>query len=499
MNASSELLGASLARARDFLAQPLKLLINGQWLPALSGETFEVINPATGELIGRAAAGDARDVGRAVAAARQAFESRGWRTMPPADRRALLFKLAEALEAHADELSLLETLDNGMPLSVAKFFCRSVAAESLRYCAGWVGKLGGETVEVGVPDHHVYTLKEPVGVVGAILPWNGPIGMVASKLGPAIAAGCTVVLKPAELTPLTAVRVGELAMEVGFPPGVVNIVTGFGATAGRALSEHPDVDKISFTGSTAVGKEIIRAASGNLKRVSLELGGKSPVIVLADADLESAAQSAANAIFWNAGQICVAGSRLYVHKAVFDRVVGDVVERAGTLKVGSGLDPRTEIGPLISERHLARVNSYIQSGLQEGARLIIGGDRLGTDGYFLKPTILTNTNASMRVVREEIFGPVLCAMPIDDDDLPAIARVANDTDYGLSAYVWTRNLSVAHKLAASIRSGTVRINGGTDLDPAMPFGGMKQSGWGRENGREGIEQYLETKSVSIRL
>jgi len=338
-----------------------------------------------------------------------------------------------------------------------------------------------------------------VGVVGQIIPWNFPLMMAAWKLAPALAAGCTIVLKPAEQTPLTALRFGEIIQEAGIPDGVVNIVTGFGETAGAALAEHPDVDKISFTGSTAVGKEIVRAASGNLKRVSLELGGKSPVIVLADADLEAAARSAANAIFWNAGQICVAGSRLYVHKAVFDRVVGAIVERARTLKVGSGLDAASEIGPLISEKHLARVTGYIQSGLEQGARLMVGGDRLGTAGYFLTPTVLTDTDASMRVVREEIFGPVLCAMPIDNDDLPAIARVANDTDYGLSAYVWTRNISLAHNLAASIRSGTVRVNGGTDLDPAMPFGGMRQSGWGRENGREGIEQYLETKSVSIRL
>ncbi|MDB6010578.1 MAG: betaine-aldehyde dehydrogenase [Gammaproteobacteria bacterium] len=486
-------------RVREFLGKPLQLLIDGRWLPAASGETFEVRNPATGDVIGTAAAGAAEDIDRAVAAARRAFASPGWRTMRPADRRLLLWKLADALEAHAEELSLLETLDNGMPRMAADFFCRIVAVETLRYNAGWVGKVNGETPEVAAADQHVYTLKEPIGVVGAILPWNGPLGMVAARIAPAIAAGCTLVLKPAELTPLTALRVGELALEVGFPPGVLNIVTGFGHTAGRALSEHPDVDKISFTGSTAVGRQIVRAAAGNLKRVSLELGGKSPVIVLPDADLERAIESAASGIFWNSGQICVAGSRLYAHKAIFDRVVAGVIERARSLKVGSGLEPGTQIGPLISAQHLERVSGYIRSGLEEGAELVTGGKRIGTQGYFVEPTVLSRTHASMRVVREEIFGPVLCAMPIEEEDLLAIASVANDTDYGLSAYVWTRDISVAHKLARAIRSGSIRINGGTDLDPALPFGGVKQSGWGRENGREGVEMYLETKSVSIRL
>jgi phenylacetaldehyde dehydrogenase len=352
---------------------------------------------------------------------------------------------------------------------------------------------------VSAPDHHVYTLREPVGVVGAITPWNVPFAMEVQKIAPAIAAGCTVVLKPAELTPLTAVRLGQLIQEVGFPPGVVNIVTGFGDPAGKALVAHPDVDKISFTGSTLVGKSILAAAAGNLKRVSLELGGKSPVIVFPDADLERATAAAAEGIFRNAGQICVAGSRLYVHKDVFDRVVDGVVDRASKLKVGVGLAPETQMGPLISQKQLDRVSSYISSGSEEGAHVVVGGKRIEGQGYFMQPTVLAQTNRAMRVVREEIFGPVVCAMPIDDADLDRIARIANDTDYGLSSNIWTRDISVAHKLARRIKAGTVRINGGVGLDSALPFGGYKQSGWGRENGREGIEAYTETKTVSVAL
>jgi phenylacetaldehyde dehydrogenase len=486
-------------RVAQFLAKPLRLLIDGRWVPAASGETFEVSNPATGGRIASAAAGAEADVDAAVKAARRAFESRAWRGMSAPERRRLLWRLADALEKHADELSLLETLDNGMPRAAAYFFCRTVAVEALRYNAGWVGKLNGETVEVSEPNHHVYTLKEPVGVVGAITPWNGPLGMAASRIAASIAAGCTLVLKPAELTPVTAVRLGELVLEAGFPPGVINIVTGFGDVAGRALAQHQGVDKITFTGSTGVGRSIVTAAAGNLKRVSLELGGKSPVIILPDADLDLAAESAAKGIFWNAGQICVAGSRLYAHNDVFERIVEKVAARARTLRVGSGLDPATEIGPLISRGQLRRVTDYIHSGLEEGAEVVAGGEAIEGQGYFVQPTILAKTSATMSVVREEIFGPVLCVMALEDEDLERIARLANDTPYGLSAYVWTRDIGKAHRLARAVRSGTVRVNGGTDLDPAMPFGGWKQSGWGRENGREGLELYLETKTVSVRL
>jgi phenylacetaldehyde dehydrogenase len=337
-------------------------------------------------------------------------------------------------------------------------------------------------------------------VVGAIVPWNFPLAMAVSKIAPALAMGCTVVLKPAELTPLTAIRLAQLIQQVGFPPGVVNVVTGFGDPAGKALVEHPDVDKISFTGSTVVGKSIVAGAAGNLKRVSLELGGKSPVIVFPDADLERATQGAADGIFRNAGQVCVAGSRLYVHKKVFDKVVEGVVERARKLRVGPGMEPETQMGPLVSQKQLERVSGYIDSGTAQGAEVVVGGKRMeGRNGYFMQPTVLSETNRDMRVVREEIFGPVVCAMPIDDDDLERIARVANDTDYGLSSNIWTRDISIAHKLAKKIKAGMVRVNGGMGLDYALPFGGYKQSGWGREHGREGVEAYTEVKSITVAL
>jgi phenylacetaldehyde dehydrogenase len=482
-----------------FLGKAHELFIDGRWAPAQSGRTFDVINPATGEVFAKAAAGDAADIDLAVKAARRAFESGPWASLPPGARRNLLWKLADAIEAHADELATLESMDNGMPLMVARFAAVGGSAECLRYNAGWAGKINGETPTLSAPNHHAYTLREPIGVVGSITPWNFPLGMEVAKIAPALAAGCTVVLKPAELTPLTAIRLGQLIAEVGFPPGVVNIVTGFGDTAGKALVAHPDVDKISFTGSTVVGKSILAAAAGNLKRVALELGGKSPVIVFPDADLDRATDAAAMGIFGNAGQVCVAGSRLFVHKSVFDRVVGGVAERAKKLKVGPGLHPDTQMGPLVSQKQLDRVSDYIQSGSHAGAEVVVGGKRIEGAGYFIQPTVLTQTNRDMRVVREEIFGPVVCAMPVDDEDLDRIARMANDTEYGLSSTIWTRDISVAHKLARKIKAGTVRINGGSGLDYALPFGGYKQSGWGRENAREGVEAYTEVKSVTVAL
>lgn len=482
-----------------FLARTQQLFIDGRFVAAQSGKTFDVINPATGEVFAKAAAGDAGDIDLAVKAARKAFESGPWPSMSASGRRNLLLKLADAIEAHADELAMLESMDNGMPLMVAKFAAVAGSAECLRYNAGWAGKINGETPTLSAPNHHAYTLREPVGVVGSITPWNFPLAMEVAKIAPALAMGCTVVLKPAELTPLTAIRLAELIQEVGFPPGVVNIVTGFGDPAGKALVAHPEVDKISFTGSTVVGKSIVAAAAGNLKRVALELGGKSPVIIFPDADLDRATEGAANGIFGNAGQVCVAGSRLYVHKSVFDRVVGGIAERAQKLRVGAGLQPDTQMGPLVSQRQLERVTGYIQSGEQDGAEVVVGGKRVEGRGYFIQPTVLAQTNRDMRVVREEIFGPVVCAMPIDDDDLDRIAKQANDTDYGLSSNIWTRDISLAHKLARKIRAGMVRINGGQGLDYALPFGGAKQSGWGRENGREGVEAYTEVKSISVAL
>jgi len=487
-----------LTLVRSFLARTHALFIDGKFVPARSGETFEVINPATGEVFAKASAGAAADIDLAVKAARRAFDSGPWSAMNPSVRRNLMWKLADALEKNGDEIAILETLNNGMPLSMARSMVTG-GAECLRYNAGWAGKINGETPTISAPNHHVYTLREPVGVVGAITPWNGPLAMAVAKIAAALAAGCTVVLKPAELTPLTAIRLAELIAEVGFPPGVVNVVTGFGDPAGKALVNHPEVDKISYTGSTVVGKSIVAAAAGNLKRVALELGGKSPVIIFPDADLERATASAAEGIFRNAGQACVAGSRLYVHKKVFDQVVRGVVERAKTLKVGSGIQSDTQMGPLISQKQLDRVSGYVQSGKEQGAEIVVGGKRVESKGYFMQPTVLAETNRDMRVVQEEIFGPVVCAMPIDNEDLDRIVSVANDTEYGLSSSIWTRDISLAHKLARRIKAGTVRINGGMGLDYAMPFGGYKQSGWGRENAREGVEAYTEVKTVSVAL
>jgi phenylacetaldehyde dehydrogenase len=488
-----------LALVGSFLARTHALFIDGKFVPPQSGETFDVLNPATGEVFAKASAGGAADIDLAVKAARRAFESGPWSSMNASGRRNLMWKLADALEKNADEIATLESLDNGMPLTMARFMVAG-GAECLRYNAGWAGKINGETPSIAAPNHHVYTLREPIGVVGAITPWNVPLAMEVNKVAAALAAGCTVVLKPPELTPLTAIRLAELIAEVGFPPGVVNVVTGFGDPAGKALAAHPDVDKISFTGSTVVGKSIVAAAAGNLKRVALELGGKSPVIIFPDADLERATAGAADGIFRNAGQVCVAGSRLYVHKKVFDQVVGGVVERAKMLKVGSGMQADTQMGPLISQKQLDRVSGYVQSGTEQGAEIVVGGKRLeGNKGYFMQPTVLAETNRDMRVVQEEIFGPVVCAMPIDDEDLERIVKIANDTEYGLSSNVWTRDISLAHKLARRIKAGTVRINGGAGIDYAMPFGGYKQSGWGRENSREGVEAYTEVKSVSVAL
>ncbi len=481
-----------------FLAQSHKLYIDGKFVDAVSGETIEVVNPATGQVIASVPAGGAADVDKAVKAARKAFETGPWPQMTPTDRAKLLWKLAEAIEADAENLAWIESLDNGMPVGMA-MWGTGVCANNLRYNAGWAGKITGETPNLATPDRHAYTLKEPIGVVGAITPWNFPLGMEVAKISPALAAGCTVVLKPAELTPLTAMRLAELIEQCGFPAGVVNIVTGYGDPAGKALVEHPDVDKISFTGSTATGKWIVQSAAKTLKRVSLELGGKSPVIVFPDADLEKAIPEAAMGIFGNSGQVCVAGSRLYVHKDVFDRVVEGVTEIASNITIGSGQDPTTQMGPLVSAGQLERVTGYINSGKEQGGEVVIGGGSVDGAGFFMKPTVLAQTSADMRVVREEIFGPVVCAMPIDNDDLDKVAAIANDTTYGLAAYVWTRDISIAHQMAKKIKAGTVSVNGRAGIEASLPMGGYKQSGWGRENGREGVEEYFETKSVVVTL
>ncbi len=487
------------SRTAGFLSRTHKLFINNEWVEPQSGETIEVTNPATGKVFARAAAAGAADVDRAVRAARAAFESGPWPSMPPVERAQLIWRLADAVEAAADEIGYVLSLDNGMPMMMAKFAGALGTARNLRYMAGWCGKIDGAVPTLAEPNKLAYTLKEPVGVVGAITPWNFPFAMEADKVGQAMASGCTLVLKPAELTPLGAILLGRLVEEAGIPPGVINIVTGYGDPAGKALVEHPDVDKITFTGSTATGKWIVQAAAATLKRVTLELGGKSPTFIFPDADLERAIPGAAMAVFANAGQICVAGSRLYVHKKVFDHVVEGVSGMAKRLKVGPGLEPESQMGPLISQRQLDRVTGYIESGKTEGAQVVVGGERRAGEGYFLAPTVLAQTDRSMKVMREEIFGPVVCAMPIDEEDLDRIAKVANDTTYGLSAYIWSRDVSTVHKLARKIKAGTIQVNGGVGLDPAVPFGGYKQSGWGRERGRDGIESLTETKAIGLSL
>ena len=482
------------------LSQPLKMLIDGKWLASQNGACMDVINPSNGQVLVQESLGGAYEVDLAVQAARRAFEFGPWSRMRPSERSRMLLKLADELEQNGDELALLETLNTGKPLKLARAFDIGMAAECLRYNAGWATKLNGETRNVSLPgDWHAYTLREPVGVVGLIVPWNVPLAMAVSKIAPALAAGCTVVLKPAELTPLTALRLGELIQACGLPPGVVNIVTGLGHEAGQAIVDHPGVDKISFTGSTLVGKSILGSAAGNLKRVALELGGKSPVFIFADADLDRAIDAAARGIFGNTGQVCAAGSRLFVHRTVADRVIDGIVQRARQLRVAPGLSPDSEIGPVISARQRERVMGYINSGRAEGAEVAAGGQVVEGEGFFVQPTVLVNTHPRMKVVREEIFGPVLSTQLFDGDSLEELATRGNATDYGLSASIWTRDLRLAHQLVRRLRAGNVRVNAAMALDFAMPFGGYKQSGWGRENGREGVEAYTELKSVAIDL
>lgn len=481
-----------------FLGRPPSLLIGGKWLPAADSATFETLDPATGRVLAEVAAGGPADVDRAVRAARAAFdEGNPWRRMTPPQRAKLIWRLAELIDDNLEQLAQLETLDQGKPLRITRAADIPGSAETFRYMAGWVTKIEGRTVPVGVPDSFLaYTRREAIGVVGQIVPWNFPLAMAAWKVAPALAAGCTMILKPAEQTPLTALRLGELAMEAGFPPGVLNVVTGFGSSAGAALTAHPDVDKIAFTGSTDVGKQIVHACAGNLKRLSLELGGKSPTIVMADADLERAVTGLARGAFANAGQVCTSGSRMYVHETLHDEVLAGLMEQASAIRVGAGMSSESDMGPLISLEQLDRVVGYLDAGRAEGGQTVVGGERLARDGYFVPPTIFINARPDMRIVREEIFGPV--ATLTSFRDLDDLVMQANDTVYGLAAEIWTRDISVAHRLAARVKAGTVWVNG-RSMDIALPFGGFKQSGWGREKGTDGIELYTEVKTVVVAL
>lgn len=486
--------------ATRFLATPRQMWIDGEWRDAASGARIEVRDPATGEVIATVPRADATDVDLAVRAARTAFESPAWGGARPVDRERWLLRLADLVEAHAQELAEIETLDNGKPLVISQRVDVPSAVDFLRYCAGWATKIEGATVDLSMPGFRKneflgYTRREPVGVVGAIIPWNFPLLMAVWKIGPALATGCTVVLKPAEDTPLTALRLAALAAEAGFPGGVLNVVTGDGQGAGAALAAHPGIDKVAFTGSTPVGKLIGKAALDNMTRISLELGGKSPVIVLDDVDAKVAASGAANAIFFNSGQVCVAGSRLYVQRKAYDAVLDGVSAIAAKMRIGPGLDAKTQLGPLVSERQLQRVAGYVQAGLDEGATLVAGGERHGDRGWFHRPTILSGLPESARVVQEEIFGPVLVATPFDD--VEEIAALANGTAYGLSASIWSNDLRRVQRLIPRIKAGTVWVNCHGLLDNALPFGGYKQSGIGREMGRAMIDLYTETKSVMM--
>lgn len=476
-----------------------KNLIGGQWLEASSGETLAIENPATGEIIAHVPRAGAADIDLAVKTARRAFESAAWRNMRPADRGRLLESIARKIEDHADELAALESLDTGKAITFAKLLDLPATIEVFRYMGGWCSKVGGKTLPVSFDgrEYHAYTRREPIGVVGAITPWNYPLALGAWKIASALAAGCTMVIKPTELTPLSTLRLVELCLEAGLPEGVVNIVNGYGHEAGAALAQHPDVNKITFTGSTAVGKKIVEYSLGNLKRVTLELGGKSPSIVFADADLDQVGLAAALAVFFNSGQICFAATRLFVQDSVYDQVVEAVASAAQQFKVGNGLDPQTMMGPLVSAKQQDSVLSYIESGVQQGARLVCGGKRIGDKGYFVEPTVFADATPSMKVVQEEIFGPVVSVLRFKDID--DVTRMANDTPYGLAANIWTRDVKKAHRLAHRLEAGSVWVNCHGVLDPALPFGGFKQSGWGREVSEEGLLAYTETKTVCMLL
>ncbi|MEQ8800062.1 MAG: aldehyde dehydrogenase family protein [Salinisphaeraceae bacterium] len=488
---------------QDFISKPRNMFIGGQWVAAESGETFEVYNPSTDEVIAHVQSAGKADVDKAVKAARKAFEDGPWGKMAPAERQRIVWKIGDLIMEHQEELAQLESLDNGKPITIARAADVPLSAEMFQYMAGWATKLNGETISPTIPyapgaEWHSYLKREPIGVCGQIIPWNFPLLMAAWKLAPALATGNTIVMKLAEETPLSVLKLAELMQEAGVPDGAVNILTGFGETAGAPLAAHPDVDKIAFTGSTEVGRLIVEAAANDLKKVSLELGGKSPNIILNDADIDKAIEGAAHAIFFNHGQCCAAGSRLFVQEGIYDQVVEGISNIARNIKLGPGMSTETQMGPLVSRTQLERVTGFLDSGKTQGANAAAGGSRGEGAGYFVEPTVLTDVKDDMKVYQEEIFGPVVTATPFKEADDDLIRR-ANDTVYGLASGVWTQDISKAHKMASRLRAGTVWVNCYNVFDAALPFGGYKQSGWGREMGAQVLNNYLETKTVTVGL
>ena len=481
---------------KDVKIKPGKLFINGRWVDSVSGKTFDTLNPATEKVITSVAEGDSADIDLAVAAAREAFENGPWKKTDARDRGRILLKIAGLIERNKDELALLDTLDNGKPINETTNADIPLVIDCFLYYAGWADKIHGETIPVR-GDFFNYTLREPVGVVGQIIPWNFPLLMAAWKIAPALACGNTIVLKPAEQTPLSALRLGEICQEAGLPDGVLNIVTGYGPTAGAALAEHMDVDKIAFTGGSATGRIIMQAASKNLKRISLELGGKSPNIVFADSDIDSAVDGAMTGIFFNQGEVCCAGSRLFIEKSIHEEFIDKLSNKAANMRVGNPEDTGTQMGAQVSKEQFDKILGYIETGKQEGAKLVIGGERCGERGYFIKPTIFDAVDNNMRIAKEEIFGPVVSAITFEDVD--EVVRQGNLSVYGLAAAVWTKDIKKAHRLARDLKAGTIWINTYNAFDAASPFGGFKQSGFGRELGVHALELYTHVKSVWINL